>query len=152
MIVIFSASGDKKSFHHSSRLIAPFLHWLLPNLSQDSIDAIVTAVRKCAHLAEYAVLALLFWRALRRPVRRDPRPWSWREAGFSVLLVALYATTDEFHQSFVPSRYGSATDVLIDTVGAIGGILVLRAFWQWRHSRKSSPPAPPGSLRSVLKK
>jgi VanZ family protein len=98
MVVIFSASGDSHSFQHSSRIIGPLLHWLFPHLSHEKVDVIVTAVRKCAHLTEYAVLAFLFWRALWRPVRRDPRPWSWRHAGAAILLVAFYASTDEFHQ------------------------------------------------------
>ena len=151
MVVIFSASGDKQSFHHSSRLIAPFLHWLFPNLSQPAIDTVVTVVRKCAHLTEYAVLAFLFWRALRRPVWHDARPWSWREAGISVLWVAIYAATDEFHQSFVPGRDANPRDVLIDTVGAAIGMILLRALWGWRRKRNTSP-YPPGSLRGVLKK
>jgi VanZ family protein len=135
MVVIFSASGDKKSFQHSSLIIGPILHWLFPNLSEDAVNTTVTAVRKCAHLTEYAVLAFLFWRALRKPVRRDPRPWSWREAAIAILLVAIYASSDEFHQSFVPSRDASARDVLIDTIGAVGGILALRLVWRWRLRR-----------------
>jgi VanZ family protein len=136
MVVIFSASGDSHSFQHSSRILGPLLNWLFPNLAQDKVDAIVTGVRKCAHLTEYAVLAFLFWRALRRPVKRDPRSWSWRQAGAAVLLVAVYASTDEFHQRFVPSRDASVRDVLIDTTGAILGMLLLRAIWQWRRPPK----------------
>jgi VanZ family protein len=139
MVVIFSASGDSHSFQHSSRIIGPLLHWLFPHLSHEKVDVIVTAVRKCAHLTEYAVLAFLFWRALWRPVRRDPRPWSWRHAGAAILLVAFYASTDEFHQRFVPSRDASVRDVLIDTTGAVLGMLLLWAIWQWRRSRRKQP-------------
>ena len=135
MTVIFSASGDSHSFQHSSRIIAPLLHWLFPNMPQHQVEAIVTFIRKCAHLTEYAILAFLFWRALRRPVKRDPRPWSWRQAGAAVLLVAVYASTDEFHQRFVPTRDASVRDVLIDTTGAILGMLFLWVIWRWRRSR-----------------
>ena len=135
MVVIFSASGDKKSFQHSSRIIGPILHWLFPNLSENAVNSTVTAVRKCAHLTEYAILAFLFWRALRKPVRNDPRPWSWREAAIAILLVAIYAASDEFHQRFVPSRDASVRDVLIDTTGAVGGILALRILWGWRKKK-----------------
>src|SRR4051812_44107010 len=92
MVVIFSASGDSRSFQHSSRLIAPVLHWLFPKMQEPTVNAVVTAVRKCAHLTEYAILAWLFWRARRKPARSDPRPWSWREATFAILFVALYAS------------------------------------------------------------
>jgi len=61
MWVIFSASGDRMSFQHSSRLIGPLVRWVFPHLPDDTVHAIVVFVRKCAHLAEYAVLALLLW-------------------------------------------------------------------------------------------
>jgi len=70
-------------------------------------------------------MALLFWRALRKPVRGAPRPWQWREARMAFLLVALYAASDEFHQLFVPSRQALAIDVMIDTTGGIVGLLLL---------------------------
>jgi VanZ family protein len=144
MAVIFSASSDRKSFEHSSRIIGPFLHWLFPQISDAAIHAVVLVIRKCAHLTEYAVLALLFWRALRRPAKNDPRPWSWRLAGIAVLLVALYAASDEFHQSFVPTRTASPVDVMIDTVGAIVGMALLWAtgtFCKWWQS-SPRPPIP----------
>lgn len=130
LCLIFSASGDAKSMQHSSRLIGPFVHWLFPHLSEQTVDAIVFGVRKCAHFTEYAVLALLFWRGMRRPVKNDPRPWSWPLAVAAVLFVMLYATTDEIHQTFVPNRQGSVWDVLIDTVGGLSGIL---ALWSLRY-------------------
>ena len=68
-------------------------------------------LRKLAHAAEYAVLALLLVRAT------DNR---------AVALVAtvLYAVSDEVHQTFVPGRHGSPVDVAIDSVGAVVGVLV----------------------------
>jgi len=135
MVVIFSASSDSKSFVHSSRIIAPLMHWLFPHATDDSVDTAVVVFRKCAHLSEYAVLALLFWRAFRRPVTNDARPWSWRLAAYSVLLVAAYASTDEFHQLLVPTRHASIVDVMIDTAGGGLGILVLWALS--RPKRKS---------------
>jgi len=132
MWLIFTASGDSASFQHSSHIIGRFLHWLFPHLSPPVTDEIVFLVRKCAHLTEYAVLALLLWRELRQPVRRDPRPWNWSQARLAVLIVMLYAATDEFHQSFVPSRDAAVHDVLIDTVGGLIGILLLWALGRWR--------------------
>jgi VanZ family protein len=135
MLVIFSASGDTHSFQHSSRIIGPVLHWLFPAMSEATIHAIVVFVRKCAHLTEYAILALLFWRMLRKPVKNDPRPWSWRHAAIAVGLVAVYAATDEFHQLFVPSRDASVRDVLIDTLGGAGGMALLWTIGRWRKTR-----------------
>ena len=132
MWVIFSASGDQLSFQHSSRIIDPVVRWLLPHLSDDAVRAIVIIVRKCAHLAEYALLALLLWRALRKPPKPDAPAWRWSEAGLVLALVGLYAATDELHQAFVPSRQGCVTDVLIDTSGAALALLCLWAVGRLR--------------------
>jgi VanZ family protein len=140
MLVIFSASGDARSFQHSSRLIGPLVRWLFPQLPEETVGAIVFAVRKAAHVTEYAILAILFWRALRRPVSGDARPWSWREGGLVVLLAALYAASDEFHQRFVPSRDSSLLDVLIDTGGALFGLLAVRLTWPWWQGRRGDNP------------
>jgi len=135
MWVIFSASGDRMSFQHSSRLIGPLVRWVFPHLPDDTVHAIVVFVRKCAHLAEYAVLALLLWRALRKPPQPDAPPRRWSEAGLALALVALYAASDEFHQTFVPSRQGCLSDVLLDTAGGALGLLCLWAAVRWRQRR-----------------
>jgi VanZ family protein len=126
MVVIFSASGDSHSYQHSSRIIAPLVKFFFPHISEELLDRIVFSARKCAHLTEYAILALLFWRAVRKPVKGDTRPWSWRLGIGAVLFVALYASSDEFHQRFVPTRDASVHDVLIDTTGAAVGMFL---FW-----------------------
>ena len=133
MGVIFSASGDQFSFQHSSRIIGPFVRWLFPHLSDEAIHAIVVVVRKCAHLTEYAVLALLLWRALRKPPVPGTPSWRWSEAGLALALVALYAASDEFHQTFVPSRDGCVSDVLLDTAGGALALLCLWAVGRWRR-------------------
>jgi VanZ family protein len=133
--IIFSASGDSASFQHSSRIIGPLVHWFFPHLSEDAVHAIVMFVRKCAHVTEYAVLALLLWRALRKPAEQGHAPWRWSRARLVLALVALYAASDEIHQAFVPSRQGSVRDVLLDTAGAALALLCLWAVGRWRERR-----------------
>ena len=125
MLVIFSASSDTKSFQHSSRILEPVIRWLFPHMLDRTVWDIVYVLRKCAHLTEYAVLALLLLRALRKPVRHDARPWRWADAGWAILLVILYAASDEIHQLFVPLREGKIGDVIIDASGGIAGLLML---------------------------
>ena len=132
MCLIYTASDDRASMQHSSRIIEPILRWLFPHLADATVREVVFLVRKCAHLTEYAVLALFIWRAIRKPVRLDSRPWKWREALNVLGWVALYAATDEFHQLFVPSRQASVWDVLIDTSGAALGLLAVWVFYRWR--------------------
>jgi VanZ family protein len=76
------------------------------------LGLIDTIGRKLIHFAEYALLALLWWRALR--TKLDDR----RAAFAAFLVTALYAASDEFHQSFVEGRAGSPVDWLIDCAGA----------------------------------
>jgi VanZ family protein len=138
MVVIFSASGDQGSFQHSSRIIGPLLHWLFPNMQEINVNHVVTFARKCAHLTEYAILAGLFWRALRKPAGFRTLPWLWREAFWAIVFVAFYAMSDEFHQSFVPGREGKVTDVLIDTTGAALGMMFLWILWRILRNPKSA--------------
>ena len=75
------------------------------------VDMIGLLVRKAAHMAEYAVLFLLYKRALSLSGAKYP--------GVAALLMsACYAATDEWHQSFVSDRGPSVVDVGIDTLGA----------------------------------
>lgn len=79
-------------------------------------------LRKAAHMTEYALLSLLWWRALRTD---SPLP--------AALIAVAYAVTDEWHQSFVDGRHAAATDVLIDAIGVTLGVLAFRASRaRWR--------------------
>jgi VanZ family protein len=133
MLVIFSASADAQSTQHTSRFLEPFLRWLKPDITPEAIDAVRWLVRKTAHVVEFAVLAWLAWRALWRPHRADTRPWSWRTARWVLLIVVLYAATDEFHQTFVPNRTGSWVDVCIDTAGGVLGLALTRVAYYWKR-------------------
>jgi VanZ family protein len=134
MAVIFTASSDTHSYEHSSLLVEPVLHWLFPHMPESQIHAIHEVLRKCAHVAEYSVFALLLWRAFRRPKKNDPRPWNWREAGIVLLIVALYAATDEFHQVFVATRTPRVHDVVLDTLGGAAGLFAIWLVGRWRRS------------------
>ena len=130
--LIFVASGDTKSAQRSSRIIGPLMRWLFPDISEETIDLAILFSRKCAHFIVYGVMAFLFWRAFRKPVKDDARPWSWAEARYALIGVVIYAITDETHQAFVPSRQGSVLDVFIDTVGGAMWLLAIWALGRWR--------------------
>lgn len=135
LTVIFSASSDTQSYRHSSRFFEPLMHWLFPQMPQAHVELIHHLVRKTGHLTEFALLALLLWRAIRQPQKNDPRPWRWDEAGLSLAIVFLYAASDEFHQIFVALRTALVSDVIIDTTGGAIGLLLLwltgKIFKHW---------------------
>jgi VanZ family protein len=105
------------------RLWAPVVLWAGLIFALSSIPDLGTGLggwdlllRKIAHAGEYAVLGALLVRALRRP-------------GAAVVFGALYAVSDEVHQSFVAGRMGSPVDVAIDTVGVVCGVFL------WERAR-----------------
>jgi VanZ family protein len=132
---MFALSTDIGSPRHTSRILRPLLRWLNPNVSEETLQAVQFAVRKTAHITEYAVFALLVWWARRKSVRGDPRPWNRSDAVFVLGVVLAYAATDEWHQSFIPSREGRVTDVLIDFGGAVVGLSLLWVWGRWRKRR-----------------
>ena len=82
-----------------------------PDLNS-GLGTLDTIGRKIIHLAQYAVLAYLWWRALVTTT-------SARRAALAAFVVTvLYAVSDEYHQTFVEGRHGSPLDVLIDSAGA----------------------------------
>ena len=86
-----------------------------------------TVLRKLAHMAEYGLLWLLWWRAL-----------GYRNAVLPAAIAIGYSITDELHQTTVEGRHGSPVDVLIDSAGVALAILAARA----RARRRSDSVAP----------
>src|SRR5262252_5636927 len=119
--VIFVGSTSVMSAEHTSRYIVPFLLWLKPGMSPEAIWTILVVTRKCAHVSEYAVLGLLLWRALRSVPSLGTK--TLMVFGAALLGCALFAASDEFHQTFVKSRTPSVRDVFLDVGGALLGLL-----------------------------
>ncbi len=140
MAVIFSASNDSGSFKRSSRIIEPIMRWLFPHITNAALDWTILIVRKGAHLTEFAIMGLLLLRALRSQSGGSIKLWQWRQACLALLLVVLYAATDEFHQMFVPNRQASVIDVLIDSTGAAIGLILAWAYSKWMRIRREPPP------------
>jgi VanZ family protein len=133
--LIFSASGDKKSVQHSSRIIEPFVRWLIPDVSDEAVRMTVLAVRKCAHVTEFAIFTLLLLRAANATLWKSNAPWNGKAAKFAFVVSVLFAISDEFHQSFVPGRQGAVMDVVIDSAGASGVLFLLWLFARLAKAR-----------------
>ena len=73
------------------------------------------------HLLVYAVLAILWRRALAAA--------GVRRAGWWAFAIALfYGFTDEYHQGFVPNRVPDPFDIATDAVGAAAGLAITALF------------------------
>jgi VanZ family protein len=113
--VIFAASTDYFSSGHTASWLDLTIRAILGHsLSPAVFDTVHLLVRKAGHLTEYGILGALLFRAF----RGERSGWSARWSLAAILLAAVVGASDEWHQSFVPSRTPSAWDALIDTIGA----------------------------------
>jgi len=122
--IVLTASSDAFSAQHTRGVLQALAKAFFLNISPAALERIHVAIRKSAHLTEYAILAGLFFRAFRAG-RWPGWQLTWARRGFSLSLVV--AALDEFHQGFVPSRGSSPWDVLLDSVGAALMLLLIRA-------------------------
>src|SRR2546422_7505869 len=123
--LIFIGSTSLMSGSNTNALLQPVLLWLFPHASEATIRLInFIVIRKSAHFTEYAIFALLAARAFRTSSHSSLRN-HWFAT--SLLLVALYSLSDEFHQSFVPSRTPSIYDSMIDTFGGLVALALIVA-------------------------
>src|SRR3990170_2068707 len=77
MALVLGLSTDAASAEQTSRFLLPLLHWLLPGAAPEQIAAMHGLARKAGHVIEYAILALLWFRAFRRGRGLGPRASGW---------------------------------------------------------------------------
>jgi VanZ family protein len=131
--LIFIGSSNLLSPSNTSIVVRAVL-WLFPQTSEETLRLIHLIIRKAGHLTEYAILALLAARAFRTSTRELlRRRWFW----VSLLFVVAYSLTDEFHQSFVPSRGASIYDSMIDSLGGLTALALLALRRRVRSPRVS---------------
>jgi VanZ family protein len=133
MSVIFWMSTTAFSSQNTSLIIEPVLRFLDPSLSQHQVDLIHDVIRKAGHVTEYFVFGILLFRAFRGSWT-EKKMWQW--ALLSVAVIALYAASDELHQSFVATRTPSLLDVCIDTSAGILAQAAGMLWHQWHHRHR----------------
>jgi len=79
-------------------------------------------IRKTGHFLGYGTMGLVWLRAWWMTL---PRSGFLLDATLALIGTAIVASTDEFHQSFLPNRTGIPSDVLLDCLGAFTLQLVL---------------------------
>lgn len=88
------------------------------DLNMENVNHVI---RKCAHFLNYFILGILVLNAL---ALSNSRQLKWKNVLFAILICALYAGSDEFHQIFVPGRGPQIKDVFIDSSGSLAGIVI----------------------------
>ena len=141
MIFALSADHGEESSNISQRVTAWFWHMYYSLFAGEGNGEVVVVavnnteeiVRKIAHFMEYMAVGFLSYTIAAM--------WSvklrkWFLIVFSQLVVS--AALDEWHQYFVPGRYASVKDVLIDTAGGVTGaaivlfFVILKRLWDRR--------------------
>ena len=122
--MIWTLSSGWFTGERTGVVLLPLLAALFPRATPAQLDIAHEGVRKLAHFAEYLILGVLLYRAL-----HVERRSSLRAAVLAVALAALYAASDELHQSFVRGRHASPVDCAIDSVGLLIGLLA------WQRAR-----------------
>ena len=140
MGVIFGFSTDHFSSYETGSFFDEVMGQIFPWMEAEWIRVLHYLTRKMGHLTEYAILAILWARAL-----FQSGPWRGQLGKVRLLwilgLVVLYAGFDEWHQSWSSRRTGSAVDVLIDGVGGAIGLVLwrLHRLWNLQKKRLTSP-------------
>ena len=96
----------------------------VPRVGGKTTDGVV---HRIAHIAEFAVLGVLLLRAISKN-----KPVTKRNLIMTLIGVAVYGASDEFHQRFTPGRSSEGLSVLLDMAGGIIGIWSYRR-WRKRH-------------------
>lgn len=126
IIFLFSSRVAEKSSKDSSAVIDVIGNIVIQDYEEYTaeeknqfVSKLELPVRKLAHAAEYLILGILIMGCL-----VDDKHTIVMYGGISLAVSACYAMTDEFHQLFVDGRSGKIVDVLIDSTGAMVGILL----------------------------
>ncbi|MBR6835047.1 MAG: VanZ family protein [Oscillospiraceae bacterium] len=137
IIVIFLLSSDNAS--ESSDLSSNVLQFLNEifnlNIKDDSI------LRMCAHASEFALLTVFSYLALSSTNKISGKT-SYAESPvkllrsdnemniiFTLWFTILNAIFDEYHQLFVTGRDGSILDVMIDLIGIVLVLIIVRIIF-----------------------
>lgn len=143
--------SDGLSLEGTSRFLGPMIRWLFPDIATETSELMQFAIRKAAHVTEYAVLAFFAFRALLAS------GWAAmpRAAVAAFVLATIFAAADETRQSLSATRLGSAWDVGLDALGAASGVglllfvrTTLPRLGAWLGLRERSDEAPTASAET----
>ena len=76
-------------------------------------------IRKIGHFTEYTMLYLLLYNAMKESFKSKTALLA------SLIILFLYASSDEIHQYFVPGRECRVSDVLLDTCGGVFAMAII---------------------------
>ena len=136
MVVIAIESSDYLSSSHTSRFLYPIFHFLF-NMDLAHFPFWHHLIRKTGHVVGYFIMSVLAFRAWKVSLP-EADAWTRRWAAIAFLMTAAIASLDEWHQSYLPSRTGVFSDVVLDSAAALGAQVVIYCYWRWRRRKPLS--------------
>ena len=135
MIVIACESTPTFSAGNTSSWLRPIFERWFFHVSDSAWDLGHHIFRKSGHFIGYGLVGLTFLRAWLRTFGRrhalSLAAWRWQSSLAGIACTFLVASADEWHQTFLPSRTGMFSDVLLDTAGATTMILLVALLRRW---------------------
>lgn len=133
LIVFFIWDNSLQNGGNSDGFSLIFAEWLTPVAHKlgfhGNIWALNRVVRKLAHLIEFTILGGILYVILRRYIEYGTVV---KTIGVGIVIASL----DEFIQLFSLGRSSQLSDVLIDTVGIIIGISVVKLTYYISHDKR----------------
>lgn len=126
-----SKSVTKQIIKATQKVVVPN-NYIKPR--RNIMNKLNNLIRKYAHVVVYLVLGMLVMNAFVVSGIRG-----YKAFVFSLIFCFFYAASDEIHQLFVPGRGAKATDVLIDSIGALIGIGLYKFIFKTYHTLKPKP-------------
>lgn len=131
LIFILSSESGQESLSRS-KIIIDFIQ------ERINYEISTNIFRKITHMLEFGILTALSYVSFASTARittnksfiavssTDMKSGFEMNASFSLWITVLYAVLDEYHQIFVFGRDGSITDVLLDIIGGLAVIVIIR--------------------------
>jgi VanZ family protein len=134
LVLIAVESTDLLSANNTGRFLYALFTSLFGHINPATFLHWHHIARKLGHVVGYGILRVLLFRAWQASLRVDGAPrWSLRWAQVALLMTAIVASLDEWHQSFIPSRTGTWRDVVLDSAAALAAQFILYLFLRrWR--------------------
>ena len=140
VIFYFSNQVADNSDVQSSRLVE-FVSKIIPairdmNEPDKTIlkeEILTPIIRKTAHYSIYTILGIFTYNFI-----ATYETTTRKKIIYALLFCTCYAATDEFHQLFVQGRSGELRDILIDSIGALTGILIVMGIKRIEREKKKN--------------
>lgn len=157
VIFIFSSQTGDDSGKQSDFLASLVCKIIPAELSESGLDNLTFFIRKLAHFTEYAVLGILYYEMIysfsennsdRKQHKDEMQDINKAEhknkhkpkimVAIVIVMCMLYASSDEFHQSFTDGRSPSVRDVCIDTCGGAAGCMLTCFIINRKNKKKQA--------------